>query len=222
MDMRNIMRIIRKSIVWGFMSFALILNGIVNTHADIPRPVLEVSTGNQHAPLTIIMYYSLTCPHCHDFQEKVLPEIKKQYIDKGLVHFIVRDFPTDGMALAATKIAWCLGKDHYLHIAKKLLETQDSWAHNPGNPKNPIEDLLKIADQCGLNSQICQKCLDNKAFEDTVVHESFEAQKNYVIDYAPAFIINGKLYKDALTPEVIGDMLTKMGIHWQDPKSSLK
>jgi protein-disulfide isomerase len=211
------MRIVYKSIVWGFISLIPVLSGAINdAHAAISRPALEITMGSQHAPLTIIMYYSLTCPHCHDFQEKVLPEIKKQYIDKDLVYFIIRDFPTDGLALAATKIAWCLGKDHYLRIAKKLLETQDTWAHNPSNPKNPIEDLQKIAQTCGLNDQICQKCLDNKEFEDIVVHESFEAQKNYVIDYAPAFIINGKLYKETLTPAAIGDMLTTMGIHWKN------
>jgi protein-disulfide isomerase len=214
------MRNVWKSVIWGLIGSILFLREAADIHAAIPQKALQVSMGSQHAPLTIIMYYSLTCPHCQDFQEKVLPEIKKQYVDKGLVHFIIRDFPTDGLALAATKVAWCLGKDHYLRISKKLLETQDTWAYNPSDPKNPLEDLHKVALQCGLNAQICQKCLSNKDFEDTVIRESFEAQKNYVIDYAPAFIINDKLYKAPLTPEAIGDMLTTMGIHWRDSKSS--
>ena len=87
----------------------------------------EVSLGKPTAPLTIIMYYSLTCPHCHDFHKHQLPKIEKDFIDKGLVRFIFRDFPTDSFAIKAAKIAWCHGTKQYLSFAQKLLETQNRW-----------------------------------------------------------------------------------------------
>jgi protein-disulfide isomerase len=169
----------------------------------------EASIGSIHAPLTIIMYYSLTCPHCHDFQETVMPQIQKEYIDKKLVRFIFRDFPTDGLALKAAKIAWCLGKDHYIRSAKKLLATQDKWA----NPDDTDKALHQIALGLGISSQDFEKCLNKKEVEDTIVRTSFEAQKDYQLTGAPAFIVNGKVFDDSLTVEAIHDLLIKMGIH---------
>jgi len=41
----------------------------------------------------------MTCPHCATFHNTVFPAIKKKYIDKGVVRFIFREYPLDGLAL---------------------------------------------------------------------------------------------------------------------------
>jgi len=175
---------------------------------------LEVSIGSPYAPLTVIMYYSLTCPHCHEFQEKVMPKIQTDYINKGLVRFIFRDFPTDQLALRAAKIAWCTGKDHYLLNAKKLLATQDIWApRDPTKFQESEKKLKEIALQLGIHEADYKRCIANKETEETILRTSFEAQRIHQISAAPAFIINGRVYDGILTPEHIQEQLLEMGIY---------
>ncbi len=225
-----------RSILWGILSIALIAAGARNTEAKIEpaRPDLktpkipldhysglEVSIGQPYAPLTIVMYYSLSCGHCHDFQEKVLPEIKTEFIDKGLVRFVYRDFPTDHFAVKAAKVAWCMGKDHYLTVAKKLLATQDDWAPTPDD-KGAIDEnklkqaenaLLSIAKEMAITDKDYRKCLVNQNVEDTITRTSFEAQKTYHFEGAPGFLVNGKKFDADMNVEAIRGLLLKMGIH---------
>lgn len=218
-----------RSILWGILNIALILAGVSNTEARVKATPpnqkvseiqiehysgLEVSVGKDHAPITIIMYYSLTCPHCHEFQEKVLPEIKTEFIDKGLVRFVYRDFPTDHLALKAAKLAWCMGKDHYLTIAKKLLATQDDWAPiDPAKFKKAEKALLSIAKEIKIKDEDYHKCLSNQDIEDTITRTSFEAQRTYHFEGAPGFLVNGKKFDADMNVEAIRGLLLKMGIH---------
>lgn len=216
-----------RSILWGILSIALIVaegreakagtTRLPSNVSQIPTSHytgLEVSIGNPYAPLTIVMYYSLTCPHCHEFQEKVLPEIKSEFIDKGLVRFVFRDFPTDHLALKAAKIAWCMGKDRYLSIAKKLLATQDNWAPiDPAKLKDAEKALLNIAKEMAITDKDYRKCLANQNVEDTITRTSFEAQKAHQFVGAPAFLVNGKAFKDDMDAKAIRKLLLDMGIH---------
>ncbi|MCE3231487.1 MAG: hypothetical protein K0R52_1415 [Alphaproteobacteria bacterium] len=174
----------------------------------------EISLGKP-APLTIVMYYSLTCPHCHEFQKEGLPKIQKEFIDKGLVQFIFRDFPTDSFAIKAAKIAWSHGARQYLPFAQKLLETQDQWVpKDPGKIQEADKALQDIAlKELGISEADYNKCLANEDVEKAILRTSFEAQKNHQISAAPAFLVNGKVYEGNLTPEEIDKLLRDMGIH---------
>ena len=44
--------------------------------------------GDPKAPITLIEYASLTCPHCAHFSVAVLPELKKKWIDTGKVKLV--------------------------------------------------------------------------------------------------------------------------------------
>ena len=194
-------------------SYALKPQAAENHKIPTPFQGLEAALGSEHAPVTIIMYYSLTCPHCHDFQETVLPQLRKDYIDRKLVRFIYRDFPTDSLALKAAKLAWCLGKEHYIQSAKKFLATQDQWA-NPKNTDKEVDYILyKISRELGITEKDFHNCLKDKDREDTIVRTSFEAQKDYELTGAPAFIVNGKVFEGNLDGEAIHGILLKMGIH---------
>lgn len=216
-----------RSIFLAFLCFALSVALAPETEAKTERtphpkvseiPMshftgLEVSIGKP-APITIIMYYSLTCPHCHEFQEKVLPEIKQEFIDKGLVQFVFRDFPTDPLALKGAKIAWCMGKNQYLSIAKKLLATQDDWAPiDPKKLKGAEAALMNIAKGLAISEEDYNKCLESQEVEKTILRTSFEAQKAHEIRAAPAFLVNGKLFKEDMSVKAIHALLLEMGIH---------
>ena len=57
--------------------------------------VKRISEGQESAKITIIAYESLTCSHCANFHKDVYPELKKDFIDKGLVKIEFRHFPLD-------------------------------------------------------------------------------------------------------------------------------
>ena len=101
--------------------------------------------GNPDAPVTIIEYASLTCPHCAQFHTEVLPELKERYIDPGKVRLIYRDFPLDQMALAAAALAHCAGPERYFSMLDVLFETQSNWAQ-ADDPITAIKRLGKLAD----------------------------------------------------------------------------
>ena len=226
----------RKGVFWTshpyhftiVFAMAVITLGMVNIHAGQPQkseashqPSLlhfggrEVKIGSNVAPLTIVMYYSLTCPHCHDFQKEEFPKIQKEFIDKGLVLFIVRDFPTDSSAIKAAKIAWCHGTKQYLPFAQKLLETQEEWVPKDAQKIKEADEVLQdIATRdLGISEKEYNNCLTNKNIEASILRGSFEAQQTYQIDGAPAFLINGEVYKGIFTTETIRKKLLEMNIH---------
>src|SRR5262245_38224087 len=76
-----------------------------------PGPLGDQVQGADNAPVTIVEYASMTCPHCSHFHETTYPELKKKYIDTGKVRFVFREFPLDPLAAAASMLARCAGKD---------------------------------------------------------------------------------------------------------------
>jgi protein-disulfide isomerase len=178
----------------------------------------EVSIGNPHAPLTVVMYYSLTCPHCHEYQKDELPKIQKEYIDKNLVRFVFRDFPTDSTAIKAAKIAWCHGTQQYLDFARKLLETQEKWVPiDVAKIKEADKAFFEIATHdLGISQTDFNKCMANTNIEASILRQSFEAQKVHEITAAPAFLLNGKYFDGIVTTDVIQKKLFEMGIHSPD------
>src|SRR5438093_6803509 len=71
----------------------------------VPGPLGDEIQGQADAPVTIVEYASMTCPHCSHFHETTYPEMKKKYIDTGKVRFVFREFPLDPLALAASMLS---------------------------------------------------------------------------------------------------------------------
>ena len=77
-----------------------------------------IHEGDIDAKITLIVYESLTCSHCADFHKNVYPDLKKDFIDKGLVKIEFRNFPLDLAAFNASKVAHCQndGKSYILSL----------------------------------------------------------------------------------------------------------
>ena len=133
----------------------------------------ERSMGSPTAPVTLVEYSSLTCPHCADFHRETLPKIKEAYIDKGVVRYVLRDFPLDPRAMAAAMVARCLPADRYFGFVGMLFSDQQTWAHS----RNPTEDLKVRAQLAGLAPAEFDACLSNKELADGIQAAAAEAQK---------------------------------------------
>lgn len=144
--------------------------------------------GDAAAPVTIIEYSSLTCPHCAAFHNEVLPELKQRYIDTGKVRLVLRDFPLDENALKAAVIAHCAGPARQPSFVEVFFAQQQSWAR----AKDPVAALKQLARLGGLGAEQIDACLADKDLETAVLQARLDGQKQFDIKSTPTFIIDGK------------------------------
>jgi len=154
-----------------------------------PGPLEDISLGKADAPYTIVEYASMTCPHCAQFHKLVLPELKTKYIDTGQARLILREFPLDGLAMAAIMLARCAGPDRYYPMVDALFETQQTWAA-PGTDGK--EKLRLIAKQAGFSNDKFDQCLADKELFEKIVETRKIAHEKFGVDSTPSFFVNGK------------------------------
>jgi len=156
--------------------------------ADLPA-VTDQVLGDPAAPVTIIEYSSLTCPHCAAFHTDTLPALKERFIDTGQAKLIARDFPLDQSALNAAVIAHCAGPDRYFAFLDALFASQSSWARSD----DPRESLIQLAGLGGLSRDKAEACLASEAMQDAVLQVRLDGQEEFQISSTPSFIINGEM-----------------------------
>ncbi len=159
-------------------------------------PLGEQSIGNANAPVTVIEYASMTCPHCAHFHETVFPEFKKQFIDTGKVRFIFREFPLDPLAAAGFMLARCGDKDKFFPMIETLFAQQKDWV-----VQKPLEPLLAIAKQAGFTKESFDACLANQKILDGIEEVRTRAAQKFQVTSTPTFFVNGKILRGAPTME---------------------
>jgi protein-disulfide isomerase len=153
----------------------------------------EQVLGRSDAPVTMIEYSSLTCPHCADFHRDTLPKLKAQYIDSGQMRYIYRDFPTSPLALGAGTIAHCVEPSRYFGFLDLLYADQKAWATS----QNPLAELKIRAQLAGLSSEKVDACLKNEVLLKAIQQRQEAGAQQYKIDSTPTFIINGQVVSGA-------------------------
>jgi protein-disulfide isomerase len=170
----------------------------------LPSPLGEQVLGNDNAPVTIIEYASMTCPHCANFHETTYPELKKRYIDTGKVRFIFREFPLDSIAATAAMLVRCANKDKFFPLLEVLFNQQNKWAVSP--PASPLPPLLEIAKQAAFTEESFNACLkDQKVFDG--IKWSYERASQLGVQSTPSFFINGKLYPGGMSIEQLEKLI---------------
>ncbi|MCB9942524.1 MAG: DsbA family protein [Geminicoccaceae bacterium] len=175
----------RKGLSW-FAAIIVLATGSMTSAAEVGEHVM----GDENAPITMIEYASLTCPHCAAFNTGTLPAIKEQYIDTGKVKLVVREFPLDQIALAASVIAQCAGDERYFSFIDAMFSSQEQWAR----ADDPIAALIQLAQLGGLSPDQSRACLDDKAMGDAVLQMRVDGVKEFDVNSTPTFIINGETY----------------------------
>jgi protein-disulfide isomerase len=157
----------------------------------------DMAMGSDKAPVTVIEYASMTCPHCAHFQETTFPELKKRYIDTGKVRYILREFPLDTLAEAAFMLARCSGQDDsgkYFSMVETLFKQQRDWA-----VEKPLPPLLTIAKQAGFTEDSFKACLANQKILDGIESVRQRAIDKFKVHSTPTFFVNGTSHDGALS-----------------------
>ncbi len=154
-----------------------------------PTDLADNAVGSKDAKVTIVEYASMTCGHCQKFSTTVFPELKTKYIDTGKVRFIMREFPLDNLASAASMLARCAGGDKTFPMIETLYEKQADWAFTQGNP---VPKLFDIAKQAGFTQESFDKCLTDQKLLDQIVAQRTRASDTFGVSATPTFFINGK------------------------------
>ena len=166
------------------------------TSSNLIAEIKPIKEGNVDAKVKIIVFESLTCSHCADFHKNIYPNLKTDFIDKGLILIQYRNFPLDMAAFNASKIAHCNndGKSEVLHY---LYENQSKWVKG-----NTIEDINKnlkilIDEFDSLLGISFDKCLQDSKLEEHILQDRIDASKGYKIEATPTIIINGEKFENA-------------------------
>ncbi|MDA9658846.1 thioredoxin domain-containing protein [Candidatus Pelagibacter sp.] len=169
--------------------------------------IKRITEGEESAKITIIAYESLTCGHCANFHKDVYPELKKDFIDKGLVRIEFRHFPLDLAAFNASKIAQC-NNDGSSSIMNTLYSGQKKWARGK-TPEEATGYLKKFLEDENLNVNF-EKCLSDKAIEDYVLNDRIDGVKKFEVNATPTIIINDKKFDKALNYKNLKKYLEKL------------
>ena len=183
--------------------------------SDLMKPgaLPDMVMGKADAPVTIVEYASMTCPHCAHFQETTFPELKKRYIDTGKVRYIFREFPLDNLAAAAFMLARCAGEldsGKYYAMIDTMFAQQRTWA-----VEKPIPPMMAIAKQAGFTEKSFDECLANQKLLTGIEDVRQRGIKEYQVDSTPTFFINGKRTVGAVTiddmAKIIDPLVAKKG-----------
>jgi len=149
--------------------------------------------GSAEAPITMIEYASLTCPHCADFHRDTLPRIKESWIDKDKVRFVYRHYPLDGLALRAAAVADCLEGDRFFAFLGILFENQLRWAR----ASDPLKVLGQYAKLAGMSQARFDACVADQAEMDKILARAQDGRATYNVQSTPTLIVNGERVEGA-------------------------
>ena len=168
--------------------------------ADImsPGPLPEMAQGRPDAPVTIVQYASLTCPHCRHFHETTYPQLKREFIDTGKIRYILREFPIGKTSGNATIALRCAAPDKYFDLYGKFMTQQAAWV----SMEVRLDPIFAVAKQVGMTRAQFDGCLQNEAMIENLKQIKERGRKLGIIG-TPNFFANGRLIKSELTIEDI-------------------
>jgi protein-disulfide isomerase len=168
--------------------------------------------GNPNAPVKLIEFGSMTCPHCADFDDNV-DELVEDYVKTGQVSFEFRNYVRDGLDMAMALVARCGGPERFFPLTHALFDSQEQLFEQvqstPPQQQQTLSQspqgfgqlagLQQWAAQRGLPSARTQACLTNQQEIDQLVQMNADANQQFAIPGTPAFAINGELVENAST-----------------------
>ena len=182
---------------------------------DVPFALSEAPDdhvmGSETAPITMIVWASVTCPHCSDWFTDEWPTIKKELIEPGKMRFVFRELPTAPaqLAMVGFMMAQCAPEEDYFSLIEYQMENQKNIfeAAEKGEARAEYDKIGKLA---GLNTEEdIQACLAN---QDKLahIHTNNDRASGAGLSGVPAFYINGESYEGKQDAETLVSLISKM------------
>lgn len=175
-----------------------------------PGPLKEMALGDPNAPVKVIEYMSMTCPHCAHFHETTFDAIKTKYVDTGKVYFVLREFPfpQDTASLAAFMLARCTTEDRYFPFVSTLLKQQRAWAAPAdGDVRGAMLQMSKLA---GFTQETFDACLTNAKLAGDVSAVRDRGAEEFGVQSTPTFLINGKAYSGDMSVDTMSALIDSL------------
>lgn len=160
----------------------------------VAKPVVvtdaDFSLGKPDAPVTLVEYASMTCPHCARFSRDVLPAVKENFVDKGYVRYVFREFPLDRVALTASVAGRCLQKDATIPFIEMMYGEIETWAR----AEDPRAAIKEMARRAGMSGDDFEKCLSTEDDAKKILAAQEAAAKDHCVGGTPSFFVDGKFF----------------------------
>lgn len=153
----------------------------------------DIGMGDPNAPIKLIEYASTGCGHCAAFAIETMPKIKAEWIDKGQVYYVLRDYPLDNVAAGASMIARCLPREGFYPFMEVLFRSQPEWHKQEG----AIDALITLARRAGLSRAQVESCLKDEKVLKQIQDSLDEAKKVLAVNSTPTMFINGEVVQGA-------------------------
>jgi protein-disulfide isomerase len=165
--------------------------------------------GSPKAKVVLIEYAALTCPHCAMFDQQVLPQIRKNYIDTGKVLYVFRLYPRMPEDGAAERLARCVPRERYFQVIDLIFRNQQHW-----DPEFGVLDvrggLADVGRQAGLSREQVDTCIADTSQDARINAAAQEAETRYNLTGTPTFVINGVAQPSGgLTYEMLARLLDR-------------
>jgi protein-disulfide isomerase len=166
------------------------------TLAEVLQPgtLPEIVIGKADAPVTIVEYASLTCPHCRKFHKEVYPDLKREYLDTGKVRLIWREFPIGKTSGMATITMRCAKPNKQVELINKFFDQQDSWV----SQEVRLDPIFAVAKQVGMSRAEFDACRQNQSIIEALKAIKERGRKLGIIG-TPNFFVQEKRIKGTLT-----------------------
>ncbi len=165
----------------------------------------DMELGSADAPVTVIEYASLTCPHCASFHRDTWPAIKAQYVDTGKARFIFREVYFEQFGLWASMIARCGGESTFHSYISTFLNRQQEWTR----AEDVVAEMMRIGRLGGLPAERMQACLTDADFMNRLVADYQANATEHNVRSTPTFIINGESHSGAMSAAQFSALLDK-------------
>ena len=185
---------------------ATVLAPLPGIAAGIGEKPGDLALGDPDAPVTVIEYFSLTCPACRWFHQNIFDPLKRDYVDAGTVRFVARDFPLNMPAVQAAILAHCAGRDRYFTFVDVLFQTFDDWASS----RDYTEKLAQIGELGGVSRDRFEDCLADTNLESSIFQLMASAQAEYDVDSTPTVIVNGERYEGKMSFEAFARHIDRL------------
>jgi protein-disulfide isomerase len=187
--------LVYRNMSGGGQPVAAVQAGSLPMAADTSYGLIpDMVMGDPNAPVEVIEYASLTCPHCARFHSVVLPQIKENYIDTGRVRFVHREAIFDRPGLWATLVARCAGDDRYFGLLDLIYRGQAEWTQ--GSMADVSDNLRQIGLIAGMSGDQLDACLQDADTAQAII-DTYERQSEaHDVTATPTFVIDGERYSN--------------------------